>query len=178
MSVQLTVFDGTNCIGGNKIHLAADGTNVFFDFGLNYSIKSQFFDEFLRPRSSLGLVDYLSTGLLPPIPGIYRDDLVPPGVNLWHRYNGTDFGDIEPQAILLSHAHNDHLQLVSFLKPHIPIYSVSYQQSSQDPTGHWTRRSRFRDHLHSPQRRMGGTFTFQTLSHLSRPRATIPYCRS
>lgn len=123
MSVQLTVFDGTNCIGGNKIHLAADGTNVFFDFGLNYSIKSQFFDEFLRPRSSLGLVDYLSTGLLPPIPGIYRDDLVPPGVNLWHRYNGTDFGDIEPQAILLSHAHNDHLQLVSFLKPHIPIYS-------------------------------------------------------
>lgn len=123
MSVQLTVFDGCDCIGGNKLYLAADGTGVFFDFGLNYSLRSRFFDEFLRPRSGLGLVDYLSTGLLPPIPGVYRDDLVPPGFNLWDKYNKEGLGGIEPQAVLLSHGHSDHLQMIPFLKPQIPIFT-------------------------------------------------------
>ncbi len=123
MSVQLTVFDGSDCIGGNKIYLAADGTGIFFDFGLNFSVKSRFFDEFLRPRSGLGLVDYLSTGLLPPIPGIYRDDLIPPGVDLWNRCKKEDLGCCGPQAVLLSHAHSDHLQMVSFLGTQIPIFA-------------------------------------------------------
>ena len=123
LSVQLIVFDGSHCIGGNKIYLSADGTGVFFDFGLNYSTRSRFFDEFLRPRSAFGLVDYLTTGLLPPIPGVYRDDLVPPDVNLWDQCYREDFKDVKPQAVLLSHAHSDHLQMVSFLTTQIPIHS-------------------------------------------------------
>ncbi len=37
MSVEVIVFDGSDCIGGNKVYLSADGTGLFFDFGLNYS---------------------------------------------------------------------------------------------------------------------------------------------
>lgn len=121
MTVQLTVFDGAQLIGGNKIYLFADGTGVFFDFGLSFSVRSRFFDEFLRPRSALGLVDYLAMGLLPPIPGIYREDLFPPGLRLWDRYNMEHNDNIE--GVLLSHAHSDHLQMVSFLRPDIPVYS-------------------------------------------------------
>ncbi|HBG00329.1 MAG TPA: exonuclease, partial [Firmicutes bacterium] len=102
MTVQLTVFDGAQLIGGNKIYLFADGTGVFFDFGLSFSVRSRFFDEFLRPRSALGLVDYLAMGLLPPIPGIYREDLFPPGLRLWDRYNMEHNDNIE--GVLLSHA--------------------------------------------------------------------------
>lgn len=123
MPIQIIVFDGATCIGGNKIYLSADGTGLFFDFGLNYSTRSRYFDEFLRPRSALGLVDYLATGLLPPIQGIYRDDLVPPDVDLGTKYYREEFRDLKPQAVLVSHGHSDHLQMIPFLATQIPIYS-------------------------------------------------------
>jgi ribonuclease J len=123
VAVQLTVFDGSGCIGGNKIYLLADGVGVFFDFGLNFSARSRYFDEFLRPRSALGLLDYLKTGLLPPIPGIYRHDLFPPGAKRMEGFGLKEDDPLQLQAVLLSHAHSDHLQMISFLQPHIPIYS-------------------------------------------------------
>jgi len=32
---QLTVYDGAETIGGNKILLEDQGINLFFDFGIN-----------------------------------------------------------------------------------------------------------------------------------------------
>ncbi len=40
MNVQLTVFDESKSIGGNKIYLVADGTGLFFDFGLKLDLAS------------------------------------------------------------------------------------------------------------------------------------------
>ena len=99
MAVQLTVFDGSGCIGGNKIYLLADGVGVFFDFGLNFSARSRYFDEFLRPRSALGLLDYLKTGLLPPIPGIYRHDLFPPGAKRMEGFGLKEDDPLQLQAV-------------------------------------------------------------------------------
>ena len=44
-------------------------------------------------------------------------------MDLLDQYYSKNFHGVEPQAILLSHAHSDHLQMVSFLKPSIPLYS-------------------------------------------------------
>ena len=37
-------------IGGNKILLEADDTGVFFDFGIDYALWGQYFEEYLKPR--------------------------------------------------------------------------------------------------------------------------------
>ena len=74
MPVKVTVFDGADCIGGNKIHLDFDGHGVLFDFGTNFNKMNQYYDEFLQPRSSRGLHDYLDMGLIPRV-NWYREAL-------------------------------------------------------------------------------------------------------
>lgn len=74
MPIRLTFYDGANCIGGNKFLLEADDTALFLDFGTNFGAEGLFFDEFLRPRSIVGIGDLLDLGLLPPLQGVYRQD--------------------------------------------------------------------------------------------------------
>jgi len=118
----VTVYGGAGVIGGNKILLEADGTTLFFDFGINYDLWSQYFEEYLKPRSSRGLLDLFEIGLLPPLKGIYRDDLWPSGEDVWSRIpQYMPIREIHPDAVLLSHAHLDHSGHISFLNPTIPI---------------------------------------------------------
>ncbi|MEM3408517.1 MAG: MBL fold metallo-hydrolase [Candidatus Micrarchaeia archaeon] len=100
-------FDGYNTVGGNKIYVHG----VLLDFGLNISVFNKFFDPFLRPRVAAGIWDLLRLHLIPPI-NIYRSDLVPPDVEL---------PDIDVKAVLVSHAHIDHIGGVPYLAKHIPI---------------------------------------------------------
>jgi ribonuclease J len=81
MSVTLTVFDGANVIGGNKIYMEFDGSGAFFDFGTNYKKIADYYEEFLSPRSSRGIHDLLYMGIIPKI-SCYRSDLVPSDVDL------------------------------------------------------------------------------------------------
>jgi ribonuclease J len=65
-------------IGGNKILLEDGQARIFFDFGKAFGRYGEFFDGvFLRERVSRGLLDSLSLGLIPPLRGVLRDDLVP-----------------------------------------------------------------------------------------------------
>jgi len=120
MSVSITVYGGAGVIGGNKLLLEADGTTIFFDFGINYARWSQYFEEYLKPRASRGLADLFEIGLLPPLRGIYRDELEPPSEDVWSRLR-SPIKDSHLDAILLSHAHLDHSGHISFLDPDIPI---------------------------------------------------------
>ena len=62
-----------------------------------------------------GVGDFLTLGILPDIVGIYRDDLL----DLAGRKKKEDrFVD----GIVLSHAHSDHADYVSFLREDIPIW--------------------------------------------------------
>ena len=65
--VKINALDGTHTVGGTKILLADGSTQVFLDFGLNFSRHKQFFSEFLQPRTDSQLTDYLSLGLLPTV---------------------------------------------------------------------------------------------------------------
>lgn len=124
MSVSVTVYDGAGVIGGNKILLEAGGTSLWLDFGAGFARRSDYFEEYLNPRSNQGLKDLLVMGLLPPLAGIYRRELVPPGLNFGAELAGNPLcREVEVAGVLLTHAHLDHSGYISFLDLSIPVYS-------------------------------------------------------
>ncbi|MDE2768190.1 MAG: exonuclease [Chloroflexota bacterium] len=125
MPVRFTAFGGAGEIGGNKLLLEDDDWQILFDFGMSFGALGTYFEEFLQPRTVHGLSDYLLTGLLPPLEGLYRDDLnaLPEHAAIWRRLRGSPGyrNDVSPRAVVLSHAHADHVGYVSLLRPDIPV---------------------------------------------------------
>ncbi len=100
----LTFHGGVNEIGGNKILLQDRDTKVFFDFGMSFALKKQFYSPpFLSPKSEKSLQDL---GILPKIEGIYTFDAKAPEVD----------------AVFVSHGHMDHSAYLSFINREIPVY--------------------------------------------------------
>ena len=100
----LTFYGGVNEIGGNKILLQDKDTRVFFDFGMSFAAKKQFYSPpFLSPKNEKSLQEL---GILPDIKGVYKFDPSPP----------------EADAVFLSHGHLDHSAYLSFIKREIPVY--------------------------------------------------------
>ena len=111
---SLTFYGGVNEIGGNKILLEDKDTKIFLDFGKSFSRRAKYFEEYINPRTSNGIVDFLTMGLVPDIPGVYRDDLM--------KMAGRKPQPPDVDAVLLSHAHADHADYISFLHEDIPVH--------------------------------------------------------
>ena len=100
----LTFYGGVNEIGGNKILLQDRDVKVFFDFGMSFALKKQYYSPpFLSPKSEKSLQEL---GILPKIDGIYKFDEKAPEVD----------------AVFISHGHMDHSAYLSFIKREIPVY--------------------------------------------------------
>ena len=83
----LTFYGGVNEIGGNKILLQDRDTRIFFDFGMSFTAKKQFYSPpYLSPRNEKSLQEL---GILPNLAGIYKFDPAPPNID----------------AVFLSHGH-------------------------------------------------------------------------
>jgi len=123
--VQLTFYGGINEIGGTKILLEDGSRKLLLDFGFPYKGHKLFYEEYLKPRSGAGLLDPLVMSLLPPLEGIYRDDLESPDV--WQQFRSVPtYRRLEQvDGVLLSHAHLDHSGYISFLRSEIPVYSTA-----------------------------------------------------
>ena len=63
--VFLTFYGGVNEIGGNKILLEDKDTKIFLDFGKGFTSLGNYFEEYLAPRSSNGILDLNKLKLLP-----------------------------------------------------------------------------------------------------------------
>ena len=111
---SITIFDGTNTIGGNKIFLEENEKGVFLDFGMNFKKYDYFFQEYLKERSSRGIYDLFHLDLIPKL-NIYRQDLIPPDLDLGI------FPKLNVEAVLISHPHMDHFGNIGLLDPEIPL---------------------------------------------------------
>ena len=112
--VKITFYGGVKEIGGNKVLLEDRGTKIFLDFGMSFDRRGKYFEEYLSPRTANGIGDFLTMGLIPDIEGIYREDLL--------THFGRKAEEPEIVGVLLSHAHADHANYISFLHKDIPIY--------------------------------------------------------
>ncbi len=121
MSVRLSFFGGQNEIGGNKILLDDGETRLFLDFGQSFGFEGKFFDyPFLTP----GLIDDLHLiKAIPDMNGLYFNEGRNPV------YDDEGFVGLEGtcekkgvSAVLISHAHLDHVGYLGLLRPDIPIY--------------------------------------------------------
>jgi ribonuclease J len=124
--LQITLYGGCGEIGGNRILLEWDDGGWLFDFGTRFAATGKYFEEFVKPRTAaLGLRDYFRMDLLPPLEGLYRDDLWAHEPDLWGRYRGRpDCRRVENiRGVLLSHAHMDHNGCLGFLRQDIPVYT-------------------------------------------------------
>ena len=111
---SMTFYGGVNEIGGNKILLEDNDTKVFLDFGMSFGKRGAYFDEFMSPRVSTGLKDFIEMGLIPNLENVYRTDLL-------KMMDRTDT-ETDIDAVLLTHAHADHADYISFLNENIPVY--------------------------------------------------------
>ena len=111
---SLTFHGGVNEIGGNKILLEDKDTKVFLDFGMSFGKRGAYFDEFMSPRIATGLKDFIEMGLVPNLQNVYRTDLL-------KMMDRTDT-ETDIDGVLLTHAHADHADYISFLNENIPVY--------------------------------------------------------
>ncbi len=147
--LSVTVYGGANEIGGNKILVECEDTRVMLDFGRRMGFDSDFFSEFINPRTNTELRDRLIIGALPNIPGIYRSDMLKPhGLGTDSEYDKVltadspmlDHDNLETyedydarkgfvDAILVSHAHLDHVGDLNFVHPDIPVCCTPVTES-------------------------------------------------
>ena len=101
--MKLTIHRGSDVIGGSCIGLQSGNSKILLDFGMPLvdDDKNPFDSHSLKEKSFEQLV---SEKLLPNLKGLYKD------------------ADPQYDAILLSHPHQDHYGLLSFVSPQIPIY--------------------------------------------------------
>jgi ribonuclease J len=111
---SVTVYDGAQTIGGNKIYVEENGCGLFLDFGMNFSRYGQYFQEFLSERTGRGIHDLLYLGLIPGL-NVYRSDLLPADVSL------ASHPTLNVKGVLLSHAHLDHCGNIGLLRQDIPV---------------------------------------------------------
>lgn len=113
-NMKITIYDGADTIGGNKIYVEEKVRGVFLDFGMNFAKYGEFFSEFLGERSSRGIHDPIYLDLIPKL-NIYRSDLIPSDVDV------SSYQKLNAEAVFLSHAHLDHCGNVGYLDEKIPI---------------------------------------------------------
>ncbi len=104
--MQLTIHRGTKEIGGSCIELATESTRIIIDVGLPLvNQDGEPFDRaVLRGKSREELIE---VKVIPNVPGLF-----------------TDKGRA-PDAILLSHAHLDHVGLLEHTPEKTPVYATA-----------------------------------------------------
>lgn len=116
--MRILPLDGANTIGGSKILVEDDDFKVMLDFGTNFHELNKYYEEYIKPRSTCGILDFIEMGILPNVRNLYRDDLLHADVRL----TGPVIEGLD--AVLISHAHVDHTGALGFLDCRVPVITT------------------------------------------------------
>ncbi len=113
-SLETIVHRGSNEVGGNCVEVRTTNTRIIIDVGM------PLFGENRQPHDlgklkRLSADELRSNGILLKIPGLFELDRSTDETNTVAAID----------AILLSHAHQDHTGLLPFTRPEIPVYGTS-----------------------------------------------------
>lgn len=110
---KLHFYKGLRTIGGTVVEIETDKARCLFDFGM---IFQNVWEDLREDREDAALADYLKTGILPAVEGIYDEkDLKDYPLKPWKAEN-------KPVFFLISHMHIDHMEALGFLAAGIPVY--------------------------------------------------------
>jgi len=100
--VKLIIHRGSNQIGGSCVEVTAGKTRIILDVGLPLDYSD---DKFVDPRTYKKPRNHFPSNAphVPKVPGLFQEG--PP-----------------VDAILISHAHADHVGLLNYANPDIPVY--------------------------------------------------------
>lgn len=129
----LTFLNGTTTIGGVQALVRSGGSALCFDFGATPNSASALFSRSCPPPPRDALTAHLRAGMLPLIEGLYDPSQFASGGGSVARacepvrqdgrlLNGVPLvDDLDRIGVFVSHAHNDHCGLLSFVSPEVPV---------------------------------------------------------
>jgi len=109
-----TFYGGAGEIGGNKILLEDKNAKVYLDFGQSFNFGSDFFYEYLEPRSVNGLECFFEFDLIPKVKRLYNSGSL--------RFTDLTYEKPDVDAVFITHHHSDHVGHLGFLDEDIPLF--------------------------------------------------------
>jgi len=112
---SMEFWGGVGVIGSSKVVVRDGGHRVVLDLGLDIPKEGDLFRPPVATRPGRGLSDRLAVNAAPAIPGVFDPAALDPGDPLGEA--------AEPTAVFVTHPHIDHVGLVGYVRPDIPVYT-------------------------------------------------------
>ncbi|MGH9107607.1 MAG: MBL fold metallo-hydrolase [Acidimicrobiales bacterium] len=112
---QLSFYGGVGRIGSTKVVVEQDGWRALFDLGLLVPGRDPLLHPPVHPKPGTELAARLRLGEAPRLAKLYRPDAL--------RGTGLEGGADGRTALFVSHCHIDHMGLLGWVDPAVPIYA-------------------------------------------------------
>lgn len=116
MSASVEFWGGVGVIGSSKVLIRDGGHRVLLDLGLDIPKDGDLFRVPAAPRPGRELADRLRVGAAPAIPGLFDPTALAAGDRLAE--------PVEPTSLFVTHPHIDHVGLVGFVRPEVPVHAA------------------------------------------------------
>jgi len=113
---NVSFYGGVGRIGSTKFVVSQDGYRAVFDLGLLIPSPQNSLHPAVRLEAGHELAARLAFGEAPRLPNLYRQDAL--------EATGLEGGGDGRTALFVSHCHIDHMGLLGWVDPQVPIYAA------------------------------------------------------